>query len=187
MRSSIFQIAACAAVSLLFAQSDSPALAQTTSTVNPPAAELSGKEQPPPGGCMPIGLTVSGEVVFPFQCKDFIERLKTENKKPDVTEEAKHSVPAEETPPDTRPAATDEKPTEAAKQGSAEETPGPANAKSADTEDKTGTIKQPEEKAPKASEGSKRLRGLRCTHFRTYDEESRTYRDYQGRRRPCRI
>ncbi len=31
---------------------------------------------PPPGGCTPIGVTVSGEVVFPMTCRDFIERHK---------------------------------------------------------------------------------------------------------------
>ena len=31
---------------------------------------------PPPGGCTPIGVTVSGEIVFPMTCKDFIERHK---------------------------------------------------------------------------------------------------------------
>jgi hypothetical protein len=32
------------------------------------------EDEPPPGGCMPIGLTVSGEMVFPIQCKEFIDR-----------------------------------------------------------------------------------------------------------------
>jgi hypothetical protein len=31
-------------------------------------------EDVPPGGCMPIGLTASGEIVFPIQCKELIER-----------------------------------------------------------------------------------------------------------------
>jgi hypothetical protein len=44
------------------------ALAQITGTVNPsPApAEPSAKEDAPPGGCMPIGMTASGEMVFPI-------------------------------------------------------------------------------------------------------------------------
>lgn len=43
------------------------ALAQTTGTVNPgPApAEPAAKADVPLGGCMPIGLTASGEIVFP--------------------------------------------------------------------------------------------------------------------------
>jgi hypothetical protein len=62
--------------------------AQTTATVTPAPADTSTKgqssssanEEPPPGGCMPIGITVSGEVVFPFQCKDFIDRHKAANR-----------------------------------------------------------------------------------------------------------
>ena len=67
------------------------ALAQTTGTVNPsPApAEPSVKEDVPPGGCMPIGLTASGEIVFPIQCKELIERQrgKAVEQKPAVVEE----------------------------------------------------------------------------------------------------
>ena len=51
---------------------------------------------PPPGGCTPIGLTVSGEIVFPMTCKDFIERHKAADRaataadaKPATTEAAK--------------------------------------------------------------------------------------------------
>ena len=31
---------------------------------------------PPPGGCTPIGVTASGDIVFPMTCRDFIERHK---------------------------------------------------------------------------------------------------------------
>src|ERR1700737_1196728 len=63
-------------LALLLTVMSGAALAQTTGTVNPsPApAEPSVKEDVPPGGCMPIGLTASGEIVFPIQCKEFIER-----------------------------------------------------------------------------------------------------------------
>jgi hypothetical protein len=40
-----------------------------------PRAE-SPDDGPPPGGCNPIGVTASGEIVFPMTCKDFIERHK---------------------------------------------------------------------------------------------------------------
>ena len=67
------------------------ALAQITGTVNPsPApAESSTKEDVPPGGCMPIGLTASGEIVFPIQCRGIIERQrgKAVEQKPAVVEE----------------------------------------------------------------------------------------------------
>ena len=67
------------------------AFAQTTGTVNPnPApAEPSVKDDDvPPGGCMPTGLTASGEMVFPLQCKEFLERQRgmAVEKKPDVEE-----------------------------------------------------------------------------------------------------
>ena len=53
------------------------ALAQITGTVNPSAVPA----ETPDGGCKPIGLTASGEAVFPFQCKEFIERQKAANQK----------------------------------------------------------------------------------------------------------
>jgi hypothetical protein len=61
---------------LLLSVMSGAALAQTTGTVNPSPtpAEPSVKHDVPPGGCMPIGLTASGEIVFPMQCKEFIER-----------------------------------------------------------------------------------------------------------------
>jgi len=36
----------------------------------------SSEAGPPPGGCTPIGVTASGEIVFPLTCRDFIERHK---------------------------------------------------------------------------------------------------------------
>src|ERR1700749_3940698 len=62
----------------------SAALAQTGPPPDrpPAAAESSAKDQPPPGACKPIGLTVSGEVVFPLECRDFIERQKAVSRRP---------------------------------------------------------------------------------------------------------
>jgi hypothetical protein len=89
---------------LLFLMSGA-AIAQTTGTVNPsPApAEPSVKEdEPPPGGCMPIGLTVSGEMVFPIQCKEFIERHrgKAVEQKPAAVEEKAASKQSESVAPE---------------------------------------------------------------------------------------
>lgn len=44
------------------------ALAQTTGSLNSSTvpAEPVAKEDVPTGGCMPIGLTASGEIVFPI-------------------------------------------------------------------------------------------------------------------------
>jgi hypothetical protein len=63
-------------LALLLSVMSSAALAQTTATVNQSSvpAQPSVNDDVPPGGCMPIGLTTSGEIVFPIQCKAFIER-----------------------------------------------------------------------------------------------------------------
>jgi hypothetical protein len=39
---------------------------------------------------------------------------------------------------------------------------------------------------PKRTKAGKRTAGLLCTHFRTYDATSGTYRAYDGRVRQCR-
>jgi hypothetical protein len=64
------------ALALLLSVMSSASFAQTTGTVNPSEArvESSVKEDIPTGGCMPIGLTASGEVVFPIQCRELIEQ-----------------------------------------------------------------------------------------------------------------
>jgi hypothetical protein len=67
------------------------AFAQATGTVDPspPPAESSKEEDVPPGGCMPMGLTVSGKLVFPIQCKELVERYlgKAVEQKPAAAEE----------------------------------------------------------------------------------------------------
>ena len=45
-------------------------------TSDPQPRATSDDGGPPPGGCNPIGVTVSGEMVFPMTCKEFIERYK---------------------------------------------------------------------------------------------------------------
>jgi hypothetical protein len=58
-------------LAFLLSVMSSAALAQTTGTVNPGAApaEPSAKADVPPGGCMPIGMTASGEMVSRFNAK----------------------------------------------------------------------------------------------------------------------
>ena len=79
------------ALALLLSVMSGAALAQTTGTVNPSPtqAEPSTKGDVPPGGCMPIGLTASGEIVFPIQCRELIERQrgKAVEQKPAAVEE----------------------------------------------------------------------------------------------------
>jgi hypothetical protein len=56
------------------------ALAQTNSEAAKPTGEPAiGTDLPkidsvPPGGCMPIGLTARGDLVFPMQCRELLER-----------------------------------------------------------------------------------------------------------------
>src|SRR6202165_4887297 len=88
---------------LLLTVTSGAAFAQTTVTVGPspsPAAP-SIKEDVPPGGCMPIGLTASGEIVFPIQCKEFIERQRGQavEQKPAAVEEKPAAKQSEGTVP----------------------------------------------------------------------------------------
>src|SRR6266850_2454655 len=96
------------------------ALAETTGAVNPGSvpAQPSANDDVPPGGCMPIGMTTAGEIVFPIQCKEFIERHRgaAVEDKPAVEQKpaAVQAKPAaaEEKPAavEARPAAVEEKP-----------------------------------------------------------------------------
>jgi hypothetical protein len=133
--------------------------AQTTGTVdpNPIPGETVGKEDVPPGGCMPIGMTVSGEIVFPIQCKEFIERMRG---KTDVQQSA---APEEKA---------------AAKQS---EVVAPENPKLADKP--TETVALPERVDHQTRE--RVAKSDDCTHYRTYDPASGSYRGYDGRRRTC--
>jgi hypothetical protein len=114
------------------------ALAQTTGTANPSSdpAQPSVKEDVPPGGCMPIGLTASGEIVFPFQCKEFIERErgKAVEQKPAAAEEKATAAPSEGVATvEQKPAAVEEKAAAAPSEGVAavEQKPAAAEEKAA--------------------------------------------------------
>jgi hypothetical protein len=135
---------------VLLAAMSGVALAQTTGVVNPTptSAEPAVKVEPPPGGCMPIGLTVSGEIVFPFQCREFIERQRAANQKPAVAQGEKSD--AAENP---KPAAAERKPDAAednttAKQSAVAEKPVIDEVKPAAAEEKTA----PAETTPDVAE-----------------------------------
>ena len=150
-------------LALLLTVMSGAALAQTTGTVNPsPApAEPSVKEDVPPGGCMPIGLTASGEIVFPIQCKEFIERQRG------------NAV-------EQKPAAVEEKP--AAKQS---EGVAPVNSKPAIKPVEIVPSPKPVEQEPRERATSPDDRYC-SQHYRSYDPASGTYMGYDGRRRSCR-
>jgi hypothetical protein len=63
---------------LLFSFASSAALAQTTGATDPTAPKPTMSEDVPPGGCMPIGVTAAGEMVFPLACREFLERIRGE-------------------------------------------------------------------------------------------------------------
>ena len=174
----------CFLLALLVSVTGSAALAQTTGAVNPSAApaQPSGNADVPPGGCMPIGLTTSGEIVFPIQCKEFIEQHRgkdveqnsaaVEQKPADVVEQKPVAVKE-------KPAAVDDKP--AVRQSEAVAPVAPENSQPAD---------KPLETVPLPKRAERKLRehvSLNgCLHYRTYDAASGTYRGYDGRVRPCR-
>ena len=151
-------------IALLFLMNNA-VLAQTTGTVNPSAtpAGSSGKEDVPPGSCMPIGMTASGEMVFPIQCRELIEqnRGKVGEQNPTAVEEKK---PAQHS-----------------------ETPAPESSKPAIKP--VETIKPVEEGSePKHAERNRQLRNVRrggCRDLATYDPRSDTYKGYDGQRHAC--
>jgi hypothetical protein len=102
-----------------------PALAQTTGSVKPVAVLPSDKDDVPPGGCTPIGVTVSGEIVFPFTCKAFLEQRRGPIEEP-------------------KPAAQVEKPVQAEKPAQAEKSVAAAPAQAA-VPAKTEPVVQPVE------------------------------------------
>jgi BA14K-like protein len=133
------------------------ALAQTTGTVSPSPtpAEASAKEEVPRGGCMPIGLTVSGEIVFPIQCKDFIEQQRGK---------------AVEQKPTTK----EQKPTAQRSEGMGLEHSKPAN-KPVEAVPLAKHVGR--ERGVSPEDCSQR--------YRSYDAASGTYRGYDGQRRSC--
>jgi BA14K-like protein len=146
------------ALALLLSVMSGAALAQITGTVNPsPApAEPSAKEDVPPGGCMPIGLTASGEIVFPIQCREFIERQrgKAVEQNPAAVEEKPAAKQSEGVAPEISPVKTVPLPKKRAEHA-------------------------PRERATSPDDGG-------CQHFKSYDPGSGTYTSYDGERRSCR-
>jgi hypothetical protein len=82
------------------------AFAQATGSVESTAKKPPNKDEVPPGGCMPIGLTASGEIVFPFACRALIERQRgtIDLPKPAATEQKPAPAERQETPPAAVPA-----------------------------------------------------------------------------------
>jgi hypothetical protein len=134
-------------VALLLTEAGSPAQAQVTGTVNPSAdrTEPAAKDEPPPGGCMPIGVTASGEIVFPFLCKGFIEQHKAASQKPAASDDA-----------GDRPAATGGQPKNTEEKNTEEKNAEHKNAEHKNAEEKNAEDKsaatQPASAAPRTAE-----------------------------------
>jgi hypothetical protein len=160
------------------------ALAQTTGALNPAPADPAVKEDVPPRGCMPIGMTAAGEMVFPIQCAALIahERGKAIEQKPVLANEAPSAKPSgAATPEKPAEAAAPEKPPEAVVAEKISEAAAPKSRKPSDD----AVEKKGESKSAKRERRSHAANSVGCEHYRTYDRESGTFRDYDGRRRSC--
>jgi hypothetical protein len=148
------------AVAVVLLAMSGEALAQTTGTVDQSAgpADLSPMEDVPVGSCMPIGMTASGEMVFPIQCKAIIERGRGK------------TVEQNASTPEQKPAA---KQSEAV----APESSSPAIKP-------VETIPAPKHAEPEPRERVVRRGG--CQNFQSYDPKSETYTGYDGQRHSCR-
>src|SRR5580704_4517248 len=129
---------------LLLTATANEARAQVTGTVNPGGdrAEPAAKDAPPPGGCMPIGVTASGEVVFPFLCKGFIEQHKGADQKPAGSDGASR-----------KPAAADAQPKNAPKSAPKDAEEKTADEKSAAKQPDNVTTKEAEPASEVAAQG----------------------------------
>lgn len=110
-----------------FAQSaDAPA-----SAASPPAADAA-KDVGPFGGCEPLGMTASGELVFPLECKH-----KIKPKASPVASEEQAPVAADKpVVAETKSAVTDDKPAIASEKTAVEDKPA-ADTKQVAVDDKT--------------------------------------------------
>ena len=129
---------------------------------------------------MPIGVTASGDIVFPFQCKGFIEQHRGAAEKAASAQEVDSTSPAKE----EKPAVPE--PTPAPPERTASKSPEVVEPQSA-------TAVQPVETGPTSKRSQKKARDsdsdsgpAGCSHFRSYDPASETYTDFSGRRRACR-
>jgi hypothetical protein len=83
--------------------SDPPASSNRTAADPSPTITSQSKDEPqvpkkmtedvPPGGCMPIGLTAQGKLVFPMQCQEFLKRNRSAGNF-DVSTNSTSSAPA---------------------------------------------------------------------------------------------
>jgi BA14K-like protein len=153
--------------------------AETAAPAEPAKAEPAkaepAKAEPAQDDCQPIGLTASGEIVYPFHCKAFIEQRKAEAK-PAAVEEKPAAA-------QVMPAAAPDKPAEEKAAAKLRDQAAP----------KTAAVEAAPAAAhtPKSAEGARvaHERGIGpagCSHFRSYQATTATYLAFDGQRHPCR-
>lgn len=166
-----------------------PAIAQTTGSVTPGKAVGPSQDEPPPGGCMPLGITAAGETVFPYACKGFIEAAK--GKTPTEVQEREGQP---ESKPVARAAAASAPNTALAPAIGAVAAPLVKETSSPEAQEKIvakpeePAILRAEETAPlKREQRPTRRAGAppNCVQFRTFDSVTGMYRDPSGNVRPC--
>jgi hypothetical protein len=164
---------------LLLAMICEGARADETAVKQDPASKT---EEPAPGACLPIGVTASGEVVFPLSCKDFLDRTKGV---------AGGQSTDEQRLPSEKPASLDHNSdleSKVVQKPAAEKTPEAVQVEP-NSVDTVASIQPPSLASSKRPTDThlRRISGSRgCTHYRTFDSDSKTYRDYNGHRRVCR-
>jgi BA14K-like protein len=153
----------------------SAASAQTTGTLPSASAGAPSKADTPPGGCMPIGLTASGEIVFPIQCEGIIERARGSkiDQKPANSERPATTVRPEKANNSDQDATSKSEP--------------PAISSPMTKPVESDPTTKPAEKIPerKVRDAAISNDAPGCKSFRSYQPRSKTYRDFDGKRRPC--
>lgn len=130
------------------------ALAETADAPGPAVAPASpseaAKDTGPFGGCEPLGMTASGELVFPLECKRVLHKTTETPVAADDKAGAASETPAaaEAKPVDVKAAAPEDKPAATPEKAAIEEKPAAVEIKSAAAETK------PEVKPAEASAAS---------------------------------
>jgi hypothetical protein len=131
-----------------------------------PAAADSGHVEPAAsdtksnatGGCMPIGLTASGVLVFPIECKTLIESIRGPTSENTETTGAIGPV---HRPADDKPSVTGDK----------------AVVK---------PVQMVDQKPVRQGYHRRAAHAHSCVSYQTFNAATQTYRDFKGRKRSCR-
>jgi hypothetical protein len=157
--------------------------AETTGAVGSAAAPAEtavaaepAKAEPAQGDCQPIGLTASGEIVYPLQCKAFVEQRRAAEAKPAAVEEKPAAA-------QVTPAAAPDKPAEEKAAARPQDRAAPKTAAA----EPAATVHLPKRAAGAAHAAHEHGIGpAGCSHFRSYEAATATYLAFDGQRHPCR-